>query len=126
MSFKNRDIKVILSQDAIVVYNELNKIVGEELKKGIKSSEHQTLLRAIKRVRDRIKDNPFAGDQVEKKKIPKKYIQDYGVKNVWRIELSSYWRLIYTIKSDEITIINFVLNIVDHNKYNKIFGYKKK
>jgi len=126
MKFKDKNVRIILSEEATDVYNELNKIVGTEVKNGIESSEHQTLLRSIKRVRDRIKDNPFAGDQVEKKKIPKNYIKDYGITNIWRIELSNYWRLIYTVRSDKIEIINFVLNIVDHNKYNKIFGYKKR
>ena len=36
-----------------------------------------------------------------------------------------YWRLIYTIQSNEVEIIDFVLNIVDHKTYDTIFGYKE-
>lgn len=121
--YKNKDKKVILSREADKVYMELNKVVGEEKNKGIKSSFHQTLLRSINRVKDLLKENPFAGDQVKKKQIPSKYIIKYNVGNVWRIDLANRWRLIYTIKGNEVEIINFVMDIFDHKKYNKVFGY---
>jgi len=40
--------------------------------------------------------------------------------------LSNFWRMIYTVKGNDIEIISFILDIVDHNTYNKIFGYRKK
>ena len=126
MKFKGRVIKVVLSEEATGEYNELNRIVGEELRRGVTSSVHQSILRSIERVKGWLKDNPFAGEQVQKNLIPQEYIDKYSVTNLWRIDLSDYWRLIYTIQSNEIEIIDFVLNIVDHKKYDKIFGYKKK
>jgi len=95
--FGKKDIKVILSEEANKEYEELNKIVGEERLRGINSSFHQTLLRSINRVRDLLKKNPFAGDQVPKRQVPKKYIDKYDAENTWRIELANYWRLVYTI-----------------------------
>lgn len=126
MTFKGKEVRVILSEEAIEEYNELNRIVGEELQKGVTSSVHQATMRSIERVKSWLKDNPFVGDQVQKGKIPVKYIEKYDVTNLWRIDLSNYWRLIYTIQSNEVEIIDFVLNIVDHKKYDKIFGYRKK
>jgi|SRR3989344_2456319 len=123
--YKDKEVKVILSKEASEVYSELNKIVGEEIKKGINSSFHQTLLRSIKRVIETLKYNPFAGDQVKKMLIPQKYIIKYDSKNVWRIELANRWRLLYMVTSENVEIINFILDIVDHKKYDKIFGYKK-
>ncbi len=73
-----------------------------------------------------LKGNPFAGDQVKKSQIPAYYVKKYGITNLWRIELSNYWRLIYTIQSDEVEIIDFVLDIVNHKEYDKKFGYKGK
>ncbi len=125
MKFKGKEIKVVLSEEAAEEYNELNRIVGEELQKGVASSVNQSIFRSIERVKGRLKDNPFAGEQVQKNLIPRYYINKYGVANLWRIDLSDYWRLIYTIQSNEVEIIDFVLNIVDHKKYDKIFGYKK-
>ena len=122
--FGNKEIKVILSKEANEEYEELNKIVGDEIKKGIKSSFHQSLLRSINRVKDLLKKNPFAGNQIPKKQVPKKYKILYDVDNIWRIELADRWRLIYTITGNKIEIINFIVDIFNHKRYNKVFGYK--
>ncbi len=122
--FENKEIRVILSDEADEVYGELNQIVGEEMKKDIESSFHQSLLKSINRIIDLLKKNPFAGNQIPKRQIPEKYINKYDVDNVWRIELANRWRLIYTITGDQIEIINFIISIFDHKKYDKVFGYK--
>ncbi len=122
--FQGKEVVVKLSEEADQVYQELNKIVGEEKLKGIDSSFHQTLLRSINRVRDLLKQNPFAGDQVKKKQIPLKYIQKFDVDNAWRIELADRWKLVYTITGNQIEIITFIMDIFDHKDYDKVFGYK--
>ena len=122
--FQGKEVNVKLSEEADKVYQELNKIVGEEKLKGIDSSFHQTLLRSIIRVRDLLKQNPFAGDQVPKRQMPQKYIQKFDTDNVWRIELADRWRLIYTITGNQIEIITFVMDIFSHGDYDKVFGYK--
>jgi len=124
MSFKGKEIKVILSEEATEQYNALNRIVGNELQQGVTSSVHQSLFRSIERVKGWLKENPFAGDQVKKEQIPDYYLKKYDITNLWRIELSNYWRLLYTIQSNEIEVIDFVLDILDHEKYNDKFGYK--
>ncbi len=126
MKFKGKEVKVVLSEEATEEYNELNRIVGDELQRGVTSSVHQSIFRSVERVKGWLKENPFAGEQVQKSLIPHYYLNKYGVTNLWRIGLSDYWRLIYTIQSNEVEIIDFVLNIVDHQKYDKIFGYKGK
>ena len=113
-----------LSEEADEVYQELNKVVGEEKLRGVESSFHQTLLRSIMRVRDLLKQNPFAGDQVQKRLIPEKYKEKYDAENVWRIELSDRWRLVYTITGNQVEIITFVMDIFAHKNYDKVFGYK--
>ena len=122
--YKGKEVIVKLSEDANEVYEELNKFVGEEKLKGIENSFHQTLLRSIQRVRELLKNNPFAGDQVPKRLIPNKYILKYDVDNLWRIELSDRWRLVYTITGDKVEIITFVLDIFNHKDYDRVFGYK--
>jgi len=122
--YKGKEVIVKLSEDADRVYEELNKIVGEEMQKGTESSFHQTLLRSINRVKELLKINPFAGDQVPKARIPGKYSKKYESANVWRIELADRWRLVYTITGNEIEIITFVMDIFDHRDYDKVFGYK--
>ena len=126
MKFKGKEIRVILSEEATEEYNELNRIVGEELQRGVTSSINQSVFRSIERVKGWLKDNPFVGEQVQKNKIPQEYVNKYAITNLWRIDLADHWRLVYTVQSSEVEIIDFILNIVDHKKYDKIFGYKGK
>ena len=86
------------------------------------------LLNSINKKVDLIKANPHFGEPISKKLIPKEYIEKYGVTNLFWDELSNYWRMLYTLTDGEtvIEIIAFVLDIIDHKKYNKRFGYKKK
>src|SRR3989344_379349 len=122
--FKGKEVSVRLGEEADKVYQELNKITGEEKLKGIESSFHQTLLRSINRVKELLKQNPFAGDQIPKKQIPLKYIKNFDIDNAWRIELADRWRLIYTITGNQIEIVTFVVDIFNHRDYDNVFGYK--
>jgi len=122
--FKGKEIRVILSEEADEIFQELNRIVGTEKKKGIESSFHQTILRSIKKGIELLKKNPFAGNQIPKRLIPGKYIKKYDADNIWRIELADRWRLIYTITGNKLEIISFIISIFNHKGYDKIFGYK--
>lgn len=122
--YQNKEVIIKLSEEANEVFEELNKLVGEEKAKNIESSFHQTLLRSINRVKELLKENPFAGDQVPKRIIPGKYIEKYDAENVWRIELADRWRLVYTITGNQLEIVTFVMDICNHRDYDKIFGYK--
>ena len=117
----NKPVKVILLDEADSEYKKLNEIVGQQ---GKENTEEMQLLRSIKQKIEFIKANPFYGDNIAKALIPKEYIARYNAKNLWRVELTNFWRMLYTIKGDQIEIICFVLNIIDHKGYNKLFGYK--
>lgn len=119
----NRTVRIILLDEAEVEYKRLNAVVGKQLNEGKENTEEVQLLKSINQKKELIRANPFYGDNIEKKKIPK---LDYDVQNLWRVELTGYWRMLYTIKGDEVQIICFILDILDHKKYNKLFGYKKK
>lgn len=117
-----RAVKVILIDEAEIEYQKLNEIVGRQIKEGKENTGEMQLLRSIKQKRDLLKANPFYGDNIEKKKIPKKF----NVQNLWRVELTGHWRMLYTIRGDQIEIVCFILDILNHKKYDKLFGYKKK
>ena len=114
MSIKDKNIKVVLSKDA-----SLNLLEIREL-------NNEVILRSFERVINRLKKNPFFGNQIQKRLIPSIYFEKYEITNLFRVELSNYYRLMYTVRSDSIEIICFVINIVDHKKYNKLFGYKNR
>jgi Txe/YoeB family toxin of Txe-Axe toxin-antitoxin module len=122
--FQGKEVIIKLSDEADTIYQELNKIVGQEKLKEINSSFHQTLLRSINRARDLLKQNPFAGNQISKRLIPEKYIKKFDIDNLWRFELADRWRLVYTITGNQIEIINFILEIFNHREYDKVFGYR--
>jgi len=126
VSYKGKDVRVIIVEDAKDEYNSLNQIVKDEISKGIKKSEHQTLLKSIKQKIDFLKQNPEYGKHIEKRKIPKEYIKRYNINNLWKVNLSSAWRMLYTIKGNEIEIIAVILDIIDHKIYDKKFGYKNR
>ena len=122
----NKKITVKLIGDAEQAFQDLNRIVGEQHNKEITSSKEITLLDAINRIFDILASNPFYGENAKKDLIPKEYRQKYDADNLFIADLPDYWRMIYTLESDEIEIISFVLDIVDHGKYNKKFGFRKR
>ena len=122
----NKPVRVILLDEADSEYKRLNEIVGQQLKDGKDNTEEMQLLRSIKQKIDFIKANPFYGDNIPKPLIPKEYILKYNAKNLWRVELTNYWRMLYTIKGDQVEVICFILDIIGHKEYDKKFGYRKK
>ena len=121
-----KKITIKLIGDAEKAFNDLNRIVGEQRSNGITSSKDITLLNAINRIFDVIANNPFYGENAKKDLIPKEYRQKYDADNLFIADLPDYWRMIYTLESDEIEIIAFILDIINHNEYNKKFGFRKR
>ncbi len=117
-----KSVRVILLDEADSEYKRLNEVVGQQIKEGKENTEEMRLLRSIKQKKELVKDNPFYGDNIPKKQIPK----SYNVQNLWRVELIGYWRMLYTIKGDQVEIICFILDILNHDRYNKKFGYRGK
>jgi len=72
-----------------------------------------------------IKANLHYGEPIAKAKIPAEYIQKFGVNNLFWVSLPQDWRMLYTLTANgEVEIVAFVLDIMDHDKYNKKFGYR--
>lgn len=122
----NKPVRIVLLGGADEEFRRLNEIVGNQIKFGKENSEEIQLLKSIKQKIGFIKSNPFYGDPIAKNLIPEEYKIKYPSTNLFRAELSQFWRMIYTLKGDEIEIIAFILDIIDHPNYNKKFGYKKK
>ena len=113
--FAGKEVKVLLRGQAKESFLELKKR---------EDKESQTLLNSIKRIIDILKENPQYGDPIAKRLIPLKFQQE-GIQNLYRAELSNYWRLLYTLEGNKVEIFAFVLSIVDHKEYDKLFGYQK-
>lgn len=118
----NKETKVIFLDEAESEYKRLNELAAKQQNEGKENTDEMQLLRSIQQKSELIKANPFYGDNIEKKKIP----ASYNVQNLWRVHLTGYWRMLYTIKGNQVEIICFILDILDHKEYDKKFGYKKK
>ncbi len=81
------------------------------------------LLKSIERALNLLKSNPFIGDNVKQDLWPKEFS---NLPNLFRMELSRFWRLLYYVTGDEVKVISVVFEICDHEHYDKIFGYKGK
>lgn len=114
-------VEVVFSPEAEETYLQLNNRAGT-------SKIDAMLLKAIHQKIEFIKTDIHYGDPVAKNLIPEEYRIKYGITNLFRIELPSFWRMLYSLTNGEteIEIISFVLDIIDHKTYDKKFGYRKK
>ena len=121
----SRIARIIFSPEAEQEYQKLVEIIKTEKQKGMGNSDNQKLLKSIDEKIERLKYLPDSGIQIPKKHFPKKYLSVYEINNLWKFNLFNYWRLIYTLRGDTLEVICFVLDLVDHPQYNKIFGYRR-
>jgi len=85
--------------------------------------EESYLLKIFNKGLDKLKENMFAGDKIEKKKFPKHYIQKFQINNLYKLNLNSRYRLTYTLIGDKSGVAVVVLEVLDHKEYEKRFGY---
>ena len=58
------------------------------------------LVKLIEKGIEKLKFNYKYGDHISKNKIPREYEEKYGTKNLWKLDLGPFWRMIYTIRGD--------------------------
>ena len=84
----------------------------------------QILLKKVDKAIGKLKENYKAGDHVPKDRIPPFYMMNYGITNLWKLNIDQDFRLIYTIRGTEVEVMSVLLEFFDHKAYNKRFGYK--
>lgn len=87
---------------------------------------------SIKNVVDEIiqslKNDSIVGEHVKHEQIPPYYKKRHNIQVLYRIALPQHWRLVYTLQTftkDEKPRV-LLLELMDHDSYNKRFGYFKK
>lgn len=74
--------------------------------------------------RDRLAEDPTAGDSIRKSLIPRELKRRFGVENLWRAELPGAWRSVYTIAAKvDIRPEVRILLILTHKEHDRLFGY---
>ncbi|MDP2666154.1 MAG: hypothetical protein Q8P05_01475 [Candidatus Diapherotrites archaeon] len=88
----------------------------------------KTILRGLEAKLELIRNNPNYGRPIAKKRIPKRYLDAYGITNLFWIPLPVYWRMLYSTARDPdvIILIVTVIEIIDHPTYDRHFDYGKK
>ncbi|MDP2926479.1 MAG: hypothetical protein Q8N99_08935 [Nanoarchaeota archaeon] len=85
--------------------------------------EDDWIKKAIFRAIADFKENAFCGERIKKEKIPKVYIQKYGIDNLLWYPLPDGWRLVYSVFSDDNVLIAMIVEYFDHKNYERRFGY---
>jgi hypothetical protein len=74
-----------------------------------------------------LKENMFAGEPVRKRQIPSHYTERYGVNNLFRYAHPEGYRSCYTISYEEgFGVCPHILDLLSHEEYDRIFGYRKR
>jgi Txe/YoeB family toxin of Txe-Axe toxin-antitoxin module len=100
----------------------------EKLKRAFDSlnsskTEDQKLYKWLNRAFDDIARDAFSGIQIPKRLIPRKYIEDYEIDNLWKYNLPNAWRLLYSVARDKVIVISVILEWLPHKEYERRFKY---
>ena len=111
--------EIQLSEDFAKEFANLQKRV----EKG--DGEAEYLLKIVDKGIAKLIENHASGQKIPQKLFPEYYKKKYGIRNLWRLRLDDYWRMIYTVIGERIKIVAVILEVLDHKRYSKRFGYKK-
>jgi len=112
----------IIKMKSIIKYAEEKvKLNFMELKNS--KTEDKKLYKWINRAMDDLEENAFCGVQIQKRLIPKVYIEKYKIDNLWKYDLPKGWRLIYSVANGEIKILSIILEWMSHKDYERRFKY---
>jgi hypothetical protein len=64
----------------------------------------------------RIKTDGQWGEVIPPSSIPEVYVQTYGVRNLYCVDLPAFHRMFYTIRGRDVVVID----LVDHDEYNRL------
>jgi len=102
------------------------QFVNEKVKKAFEElaeSDEKDLKKFIERAFDDIRENPFCGIQIPRKRIPRDYLNKFNIKNVWKYNLPGAWRLLYSLENNQLCVISIILEWMDHKNYERRFSY---
>jgi hypothetical protein len=82
------------------------------------------LAKIMSKAKDKLCENMFCGESIQKGQIPKYYVKTYGLNNLCVMELDSSKRLTYTLLSNGIGVGVYIIEVfLNHRDYDRRFGY---
>lgn len=100
----------------------LEKAFGD-LQKGM--FEERRLAGFLKRAMEDLLQDPLCGIKLPSDLWPKEYVQKFNINNLRKYDLPDGWRLLYTIRGNEIEIVSILLEWMRHKEYDRRFKYKR-
>jgi hypothetical protein len=91
-----------------------------------RNPSYTQILKSLEVTITNIKNNPNYGNKISRKYLNKNIINKYKTNKILRVELVGFWRLLYTLKGNEVEIIVIILDFMDHKEYSELFRYSKK
>jgi hypothetical protein len=64
----------------------------------------------------------FSGTQIAKRLTPAQYVR-YDITNLWKYDLPDGWRLLNTVRSEEVVIVSMIIEWMSHKRYERRFKY---
>jgi len=99
----------------------------EKLKEKAPNSKiERSILNGLKNKFELIKADAECGNKVKRRRYPDSYVREYGITNLYRLELPDFWRMFYSLSNEGDWVVAYVIDIMDHNEYNRVFGRKKR
>ncbi len=73
---------------------------------------------------DMLKEKPTASIKIHRPQWPPYYVREYGITNLWKLNLSKGARLVYTLLRERERWVVVVLEaFLTHKEYERRFGY---
>ena len=93
--------------------------------------ENSDLRKMVRDMEDVLLENTFAGERVKKSLTPKYYVEEYDLNPrspvLYVYDHPRYYRSCYTVGPfEDLGVCPIILDIMDHNEYNRKFGFRKK
>lgn len=85
--------------------------------------KNSAIYRKIKNIIDDLKNDHIVGIRLMRRQIPKYYVRKHDINAIYKVDLPNYFRLIYGILVIHGEKKALLMELFDHDKYNKRFGY---
>ena len=85
--------------------------------------EEKELASQIRKAMDALKEDPFAGVAIRRRLWPRAYVMRFAITNLRKYDLPNGWRVVYTLRGNEIEIISVILEWFPHKQYERRFKY---
>lgn len=105
-----RPLSVVAHPDLQPKLDGLAELAGEN------KQPASAIWKAVRTAIARIKNDGQWGEVIPKPALPRRYVEAFGITNLYCVDLPSFHRLFYTIRDRDVIL----LDLVDHRGYDRL------